>query len=278
MQGFQFPPAGFGPGSQPEEAEKVEWMPMPSGMATYEPRIPDFDGVDAAAIAPALALLEKVAEACAAAAETGARGSVPLDGLSAAARALIAQTLGEGEVSAKMDGAQPLKAQESVFAGVWVVSDAAGERIEIGPQPEALTARGFEALSPALGALAPKGPGVVNAPGIVTELFDVAARRPAGAAPHVVNLTLLPHTPEDLDHLEAALGKGAAEILSRGYGNCRVSATALEKCWRVRFYNSMDVLILDSIEVTEMPEVVRAAAEDLGDSAERIREVIGAIR
>ncbi len=40
----------------------------------------------------------------------------------------------------------------------------------------------------------------------------------------------------------------------------------------------MDTLILDTYEVCEIPEVTIAAAEDLADSATRIRDVIGAIR
>jgi hydrogenase-1 operon protein HyaF len=40
----------------------------------------------------------------------------------------------------------------------------------------------------------------------------------------------------------------------------------------------MDVLILDTFEVTAMPEVALAADEDLTDSAGRLREVLEAIR
>jgi hypothetical protein len=40
--------------------------------------------------------------------------------------------------------------------------------------------------------------------------------------------------------------------------------------WRVQFFNSMDTLILDTLEVTDMPEVVLAAPEDLSDSARRL--------
>ena len=64
----------------------------------------------------------------------------------------------------------------------------------------------------------------------------------------------------------------------RGYGNCRITATAQPRVWKVQFYNSMDTLILDTYEVTEMPEVALAATEDLTDSAARIRTVIEAIR
>ena len=99
-----------------------------------------------------------------------------------------------------------------------------------------------------------------------------------GGAADVINLTLLPHTEEDLTLLDTVLGEGAVTILSRGYGNCRITATATPHVWRVQFYNSTDALILDTIEVTTMPEVALAAREDLEDSAGRIREVLEAIR
>ncbi len=83
---------------------------------------------------------------------------------------------------------------------------------------------------------------------------------------------------EDLLWLDRMLGEGAVTILSRGYGNCRITATALPQVWRVQFFNSMDSLILDTFEVTTMPQVALAAPEDLADSAARIREVLEAIR
>jgi hydrogenase-1 operon protein HyaF len=138
-------------------------------------------------------------------------------------------------------------------------------------------ARAFTALRPGKGPDAPRGPAVINAPPIYAELADKAARGTAGEPAHVVNFTLLPHTEEDLLWLDAALGEGAVTILSRGYGNCRVTATALAGVWRVQFFNSMDALILDTLEVTDMPEVVLAAREDLEDSARRLEQVLEAI-
>ncbi|MBV6635741.1 MAG: hydrogenase expression/formation protein, partial [Mameliella sp.] len=86
------------------------------------------------------------------------------------------------------------------------------------------------------------------------------------------------HTEEDLAWLDRALGEGAVTILSRGYGNCRVTATALPHVWRVQFFNSQDALILDTFEVTTVPEVAFAAPEDLTDSADRLFKVLEVIR
>jgi hydrogenase-1 operon protein HyaF len=277
---FTLPPVGFGPGSQPApEDGELSYMAMPSGMRVFEAHIPEVR--DRAAAKPAIAFLQRVAEACRRAAETGRATALPLDGLDPAARALVHEALGEGEVSATLDAARGgrarLMAQEAVFAGVWRVREGDATQVEIGAIPAAVTARAHEPVDPALGLSTPPAPGVMSAPPLVAELIDRAMARRPGDLAHVINLTLLPHTPEDLAHLDRALGRGAATILSRGYGNCRVSATATPKVWRVQFFNSMDALILDTIEATETPEVALAAPEDLLDSAERIAEVLEAM-
>ena len=48
--------------------------------------------------------------------------------------------------------------------------------------------------------------------------------------------------------------------------------------WRVRFFNAMDTLILDTFEATVTPEAALAAPEDLADSAERILDVLETLR
>ncbi|HQS11393.1 MAG TPA: hydrogenase expression/formation C-terminal domain-containing protein, partial [Xanthobacteraceae bacterium] len=83
---------------------------------------------------------------------------------------------------------------------------------------------------------------------------------------------------EDLALIDAAVGIGGLTILSRGYGNCRIDAAARRDVWRVRYYNSTDMLILDTLEITDLPEVACAAPEDIADSAERLTEVLGAMR
>ncbi|MBL3570361.1 hydrogenase expression/formation protein [Rhodovulum sulfidophilum] len=274
VSGFHLPPTGFGPGSQPADDE-LGYMQMPSGMRTYAAHLPEIDDTDAAA--PALALLERAAAACERAAATGEGESFQLADLPPDARALLTETLGQGEVSVRIQGVPAVAVQESVFAGVWRVMGAGVDRVEVGAVP----ARARIAFAPqraALGLEAPKGLDVFNAPALLVELLDRSAAWRKGKDPHVVNLTLLPHTEGDLAWLDAALGEGAVTVLSRGYGNCRITATATANVWRVQYFNSMDTLILDTFEVTDMPEVVLAAPEDLADSAGRIRDVLEAIR
>lgn len=274
VSNFHLPPQGFGPGSQ-GTGEELDFMPLPSGMRTYAPHVPEVDG---AAPVEVLQLLAMIADACDLTAADGQARSLDVARLAPAARAILADTLGHGEVSMKLRGVPAVAVQESVFAGVWVLAGDGVDRVEVAPCPALAFRRAHVPHRPALGAVAFRGAQVVNAPALLAELQDKSNHYQSGAEVHVINLSLLPHTEEDLIWLAEATGEGAVTILSRGYGNCRVTATALPHVWRVQFYNSTDALILDTYEVTDLPEVVIAAPEDLTDSAERIREVMEAIR
>lgn len=276
VSNFHMPPMGYGPGSQPpeEDGKELEYMPMPQDMRSYSLHVPDVEGD----ITAGLNLLAELSKACDRVARGGANERFDLSVLDKANRALIAETLGEGEVSVRMHGIPAVAAQESVFAGVWSLRGVDMDAVEIGPIPQMALDRSFRPRKPALGAVAPKPAGVVNAPALLVELMDKSASYSENAELHVINLTLLPHTEPNLEWLDVALGQGSVDILSRGYGNCRITATGQAHVWRVQFYNSMDSLILDTFEVTRLPEVALAADEDLADSAERIQEVMEAIR
>ncbi|MFD1343858.1 hydrogenase expression/formation protein [Litorisediminicola beolgyonensis] len=273
------PPTGFGPGSQPMEQgdEALEYMPLPQDMRTYSPRIPEIERLAEADLTPALSLLGEVAAAAATVGASGGTMRFDLAPLDRANRALVAETLGSGEVAAKLRSVPAVAVQESDFAGIWTLQSARGDAIEVGSVPACLTEAPFRPARDAQGSEALKAPGVANAPSILVELQDKSRSFDPAADLHVVNLTLLPHTEADLAALDAALGEGAVTILSRGYGNCRITATALPHVWRVQFFNSQDHLILDTFEVTTMPEVACAAPEDLTDSANRLVQVIEAI-
>lgn len=273
------PPVGFGPGSQPgADEEGLAYMPLPSGMRTFEAHLPEVE--DKARLAPALTVLEEVIAALKAWTPGDSR-TVSLSHLDRENLALVDEAMGEGEVAIKVEGlndARAMEIQEATFAGVWRLRGGS-DRIEVAAFPRGAEVRAFGAGAGIdLSGLDAPMPGIFNAPALLTEIAHRARTRQAGDAPHVINLSLLPHTPEDLAMLDARLGPGATTVLSRGYGNCRIDATGTPGVWRVRFYNSQDLLILDTIEVSDVPEVACAAAEDIADSAERLAEVLAAIR
>lgn len=271
---FQLPPGAIGPGSQTGsgDGEVLDYIAMPGDMRTYAPHVPMID--ETAVVAEAMALMEAISAAARRVAAGGTPESFDLTALDAANRRFVAETMGEGEVAMKLRGIPALAVQESVFAGIWCVTGHGIDRIEVAPVPEACRARAFTPLVAAKAV--DSGPGVVNAPALLVELEE-KSRGFAGEL-HVINLSLLPHTEEDLAWLEARLGQGSADILSRGYGNCRVRATATPFVWRVQFYNSVDTLILDTFEVTDIPLVASADPEDLAQSGKRLAEVLEAVR
>lgn len=83
---------------------------------------------------------------------------------------------------------------------------------------------------------------------------------------------------EDLAFLIERLGEGPLTILSRGYGNCRISSTAVENVWWVQYFNSQDKNILNTLEIGGVPIVAAAAKEDIQDSAQRLDEIMDAYR
>ena len=274
----------FGPGSQPREEDgaELDFMQMPGDMMTYRmPEIPEASEVEG--LGAGLALLEAVLAGLRAWTADGQPCRIDLTSLDKDNVELVDQVLGEGEVSV-IAGAD-LQIQESVLTGVWrlraVSPDGAllRDEIEIGDFPSDARAQTFNgaAAAPTIETEAlPEG--VVNAPPVLVEVADKAARHQAGAAPHVVNLTLLPQTEDDLTFLDASLGKGRVTILSRGYGNCRITATAVRHVWWVQYFNSQDALVLNTIEVGDVPSVACAAPEDLADSALRLAEILGIYR
>ena len=265
-----------GAGTQPADADGAElsYMEMPKGMRTYAmPAVPEPDEVED--IGSALALLAEVRDALA----DGKSASFDLGGLDRQNRAFVDQVLGDGEVS--IVAGSTIQAQESVLAGAWRVHelDAAGrlqrDTIEVGGFPRCVLRAAQDAAAPALTSHDGPLPAMVyNAPALVTEMTDkLAAWRP-GVEAHVINLSLLPLSDEDVSYLDARLGPGPVTILSRGYGNCRISSTGTRNGWYVRYFNSREAVILNTIEITEIPSVACAAPEDLEDSAQRLGEIL----
>jgi hydrogenase-1 operon protein HyaF len=93
-----------------------------------------------------------------------------------------------------------------------------------------------------------------------------------GSEAHIINFSLLPMSPADMDCLDAILGPGNSGVFSRGYGKCRIMATSLANVWRVQYFNGMNSILLDTLEITRIPEVALASEDDLADSLDRLQE------
>jgi len=284
MKPFPIPVTALGAGTQPAEDLELEFLEMPKAEPLRTPIPPE----DAAAeeLAAAADVVEQLLEAMKGhrPGEAGAP-RFSLKAMAPGALRALNESLGQGEVSAVVTGAHDgcWRIQESAFAGVWRSQreDARGtiveDILEADDMPLAVKDAAARVAGARLdGTRLPAG--VMNAPSIVDELRHHAKHFRPGRAAHVVNLTLLPLAPADHEGLDAVLGEGPVAILSRGFGNCRIQATQARGIWRVRYFNTMNTVILDTIEVVDLPEAARAAGDDYEDSVTRLAELLAWLR
>lgn len=205
-----------------------------------------------------------------------------LDGLGESDKATVADILGEGDVWAKAGSADKFfRIVESVLPGVWRLESSTAdgttrEWIEVGavPQPVLTAAADWPRAAIEMPEKFPQG--AMNAPALLTELQERSSSYRPGSENHVINFTLLPLTQTDADVLTAVLGQIPLVIRSGGYGSCRMFATGLRHVWAVQYINSMDAVILDTLEVGGVPVAALAAKEDFEDSALRLGEILEA--
>jgi len=273
---FPIPVVAYGPGSQPE-ADEANFLPMPSDMETFFMPTTHLEA-DPATLAAACELLEDLHSRMLKATSTQPNQvQIDLAKVSPNVVELINQSLGHGEVSILVRGLVNFHIQEAVFAGIWRIQELSSDGLL---QRDTICAGSIPHLVQQYAAMAassevnppPMNDGIMNAPAILNELQDRSRNYRIGGAAHVVNLSLLPMSQEDMTYLVVAMGPGAVTILSRGYGNCRITSTGLAHVWWVQYFNSMDQIILDTLEVVDVPEVAQAAEDDYADSVERLGE------
>lgn len=275
-----------GPGSQPADSDGAEmsFMDMPSGMATFEaPMIPEAD--ETKGLEPALKLTEEMFDAIKTYKVGNKAKVIELDHLDENNSSFYNQLLGDGEVSVQCKGELNARIQESVLAGVWRVqyldesNNIIHDTMEVADIPGIISEQTFKHAAKNLDVTKLNIPDdVYNAAPLLAEISDKLPEFEQNHEVHVINLSLLPHTEEDIKYLSAILGIGPNVILSRGYGNCRISSTGTKNVWWVQYYNSQDTLILNTLEISKVPDVACASQEDLDDSAERLEQILNIYR
>jgi hydrogenase-1 operon protein HyaF len=275
-----------GPGSQVDDfAEgQLEYIDMPKGMETFHPPIlPEPDEVED--IQGGIDVLEQAIVQLAQYNPQAQYPQLSLSHLSPGSLYLVNQLLGVGEVSVAVAGNVRTEIQEAVMAGLWRVrtfNDAnimISDALEVGAIPSAVTQVTFASANDVVDDNPADLPqGTINAPSMLVELKERGQEYQKGDQALVVNLSLLPLSEQDVMVLGERLGVGPVTILSRGYGNCRIGSTNCKNIWWIKYYNSEDALILNTIDVVEVPEVAMAAPEDIADSAIRLAEIVDIYR
>ncbi|TYL72545.1 hydrogenase expression/formation protein [Bradyrhizobium cytisi] len=244
-------------------------------------KLATLDSVELAKSCPnAVALLSRIADAIADQKANAPTRLFRLANLNDLESKLVADVLGEGEVAgvvALPDGSLA-QIQESVLAGIWRVwleTDATSEYLEIGAVPE-IVKRAAADLTSADFEIGQVPEGAMNVLPVLAEIRERAQAWRPGIRSQIINFTLLPMSPVDMSFLQDTIRNGPIQLVSRGYGTCRVLSTGIRHVWSVQFFNTMDTIILDTLEVGGVPTVALAADEDFEDSAERLQEIIEA--
>ncbi len=238
------------------------------------------EGAEAVARCPrAAALLPQLAEALAVQKASDAGRLFDITDFAGDDLELIGQVIGQGEVSgvAALPDGVTADIKEATVAGLWRVRffDAArrlaADYLEIADIPQIVRrAARLGAESLAFGA---PPPGAMNVMPLLTEINERMSERATGQPAHVINFSLLPMNEVDMTFLQQTLGEGSVQLLSRGYGACKVTATGARNVWSVQFFSASDAIILDTLEIGDVPAAACAAEEDFRDSAERLREI-----
>jgi len=268
-----------GPGSQPgSNADAPAYIDMPRDMTRYNaPLMPEPNAVEH--LLGAREAMDWLKSALTTYSEKRENSCANLNALDDDNRELVNQILGEGENCVTYSGDLAASVQESVLAGVWRSlyfddeENVAIDMIEVGAVPQLVSAP-FDNTRPVNCSEDDGSADVPNAMPILVELADRSEHYESKGKKHTINLTLLPLSLTELEYLDARLGRGPVDILSRAYGKCQVISTLSPNVWWVRFYNSMGTLILNSLEIAAVPDVVAAAPEDIADSAVRLSEIL----
>lgn len=281
MRKIDIPIVAAGPGSQPpeEDGSELDIMAMPNEMSTFSmPNLPEPEEI--AERTEAKMTLEKVLASMASYRLDSPSQVFDLGDLDSNNREIVDQVLGEGEVSVVIKSDEYVHIQESAMAGIWRVQTLNADNqllqdsLEIAAIPSVVYTETFDEMPDQLVLPDQLPQGVLNAPPLFAEINDKISQYRPDSMSHVINLTLLPQTEEDLQFLQTCLGGGRVTILSRGYGNCRISSTATKNVWWVQYFNSQDTIILNTIEITRVPEVACASQEDINDSKQRLGEIL----
>lgn len=110
----------------------------------------------------------------------------------------------------------------------------------------------------------PGEPGLTgNAPPLLRELLEMLRRLLGTGESAAIDLSALPLTPADLDWLREKLGVGEISITLQASGESTLNETACPGVWWVTHRNEQGTVTSQFIEVTFVPELVKAHPQDV---------------
>ncbi len=119
------------------------------------------------------------------------------------------------------------------------------------------------------------GPGLTgNALPLLRELLEMVRRLLDSGEPSSIDLSALPLTPADLDWLRDKLGSGEIGVALQADGESTLDETACPGVWWVTHRNEQGAVTSQFIEVTFVPELVKAHPQDVAIGREQLEVMI----
>ncbi len=109
-----------------------------------------------------------------------------------------------------------------------------------------------------------------NALPILHEIRHAMERLASTGEPTILDLRSIPFSPGDQERLLGALGQGEVRATVDALGPTQVWETAYAGVWVLDYYSPEGERIAFQIEVTELPQLLRADRQDINMAAQRL--------
>lgn len=116
-----------------------------------------------------------------------------------------------------------------------------------------------------------------NADAILHEIVALLEAYTASGQTGAIDLHSLPLTPADYELLRATLADGEVHAHIDAIGNTEVRETLYPGVWWVTYYNVEGDIVADLLEVTAIPEILKAPADDVREGLAHLRELLGLV-
>lgn len=113
-----------------------------------------------------------------------------------------------------------------------------------------------------------------NAPVLLHEIAELARRLLDSGESSAIDLRALPLTPADLDWLRETLGQGQVVATLEAEGESTLTETVCPGVWWVTHRNENGAVASEFIEVTFVPELLKAHPDDVEIGLEHLELLI----